>query len=87
MKIVSFIFTSYYVADSAVSNPEDVLMSPVVMWSDIIKNSKLVEEVLVVCPEKSANDYEVLISAVHLECIHVVPLYQLSNEDLGQEQI
>ena len=73
------------VADSAVSNPEDVLMSPIVLWRDIIKQSKLFEEILVVCRDKTAKDYEVLVSASHLECVHVVPLYQLSNEELGQE--
>lgn len=83
--MVSLIFDNHSIAGSAVSNPENVLMSPIVMWSDIIKGSKYVEEIFVVCLDNTATEYEALVSAVHSECIHVIPLSQLSNEDLSRE--
>lgn len=68
--------------DSAIHNRDDITMSPVVMWSRIIDQSKEFSELIVVCNDIAASEYEAVITASHVSNVRIIPISQTSEGEV-----
>ena len=72
-------------SDSAIHNREDIMMSPTVMWSRAIEQSKTFKELVVVCNDAATNEYEAVVTASHVSNVHIIPLSQTSESEVVLE--
>ena len=68
--------------DSAIHNRDDITMSPIVMWSRIIDQSKEFSELVVVCNDIAAHEYEAVVTASHVSNIRIIPISQTSEGEV-----
>ncbi|KAK8832684.1 hypothetical protein WA577_004079 [Blastocystis sp. JDR] len=61
----------------AIHNQEDVSMSPIVLWKDVIGQYKAIDSMVIVCNQKDYANYEGLVACCHLSGVVV-----LSTADL-----
>lgn len=61
----------------AIHNQEDVTMSPIVLWKDVIGQYRAIDSMVIVCNQKDYANYEGLVACCHLSGVVV-----LSTADL-----
>ena len=62
---------------SAIHNQEDVTLSPIVLWKEVISQYKEIDSMVIVCNPKDYGNYEGLVACCHLNGVVV-----LSTADL-----
>lgn len=62
---------------SAIHNHEDVMMSPIVMWKDVISQCKEIDSMVIVCNSTDYAIYEGLVACCHLNGVVVLSVADL----------
>ncbi|KAK8789322.1 hypothetical protein WA588_001207 [Blastocystis sp. NMH] len=64
---------------NVVSNRDDVLFSPIVLWNKIVEESNAAKRILVVCEDCLRSEYETLCLVTHLQNVRVLPISQIQE--------
>ena len=65
--------------ENVISNRDDITLSPIVLWSKVVEESKAVKEIVVVCEDSLRSEYETLCMATHLQNVRILPVPQIPD--------
>ena len=74
-------------SDSAIHNQDDITMSPIIMWSRFIDQSKEFNELVVVCNDLATSEYEAVVTASHVSNVRIIPISQTSEGEVVFEYV